>query len=759
MSKQLNPFPAEAVATFGKRHITCDALSYLLVVGGELNGYLTAYPRENARYGGAIALTGRHGSGKTHVLDWLASIVTTAKSIRGTTLYGKCDSGSIFDLYRQFVDQLDRSKLIELIQLALLSLARLKVRSAKITESLALRLEAAGALQLLQAEGNLDLEQLRQELLTELERTSAASQGMVRILLEVPNPGSGESAYRWLSGHEIEDSAMLGVSSSLQTLPRDGVADSDTSAISALEMIAALHQIAHVPLLILIDQLEVLLRNVDSSSSATIASLLKKLIEQLGSQGAMTVLAGVPEAWQKLPRDVSARFRLREPVPVGQLSAAETKLLVGAYVGDEAASKMNMKVLETIHRLSGGSPREILRIAYHVWEEKGDAFDSFDEAAILRSAARSGSVGDRAKVALSIIDYVFQREGGRVQELSLDGERVDRAILGENNTVHLAIVVLKATDALEEVEAARRMSKVRSVQEKYWPTANLIFVAVGYSSPEVRSMTGSDSILLFDERTFEETFRARVVMLSPKRGPSPELRESGTSEVRVAQTIEKLAFQLEQLEKERTRDLQRVYERFERGAKELAAPKIAAVNLKTRQEIVDALDGLADALRKDDSDEERRLLRSILIANESHIHNPLLEELGELYREALSLERFERGGNNQDKLQLMRAMRVSVRRTSWIELVLLRGIWPTVLIGIFLILAGLSYLISRIVVDQLDQPLRILSVMFVVIGGGIGYAWLTYAWLNRMKNRRSLRQFDHLRASPAGSLRANYPQA
>jgi hypothetical protein len=57
--------------------------------------------------------------------------------------------------------------------------------------------------------------------------------------------------------------------------------------------------------------------------------------------------------------------------------------------------------------------------------------------------------------------------------------------------------------------------------------------------------------------------------------------------------------------------------------------------------VLDALEMLGKALVSGDRETERGLLRSILVANESYLHNPLLEELGELYREVLALERFD----------------------------------------------------------------------------------------------------------------------
>jgi hypothetical protein len=67
-----NPFSPEAVATYGQAIRTCEDLEYIRRAREELNAYLTSYPISPQRYGAAIGLRGEHGSGKTHLLTYLA---------------------------------------------------------------------------------------------------------------------------------------------------------------------------------------------------------------------------------------------------------------------------------------------------------------------------------------------------------------------------------------------------------------------------------------------------------------------------------------------------------------------------------------------------------------------------------------------------------------------------------------------------------------------------------------------------------------
>jgi hypothetical protein len=371
-----NPFPAEAVAVYGGKQITCESLQYMIHLSAEFTQYLTAYARDDARYGAAIGLRGAHGAGKTHILGWLAETAKNSHTIRSTVLYGKCDSSSFFDLYQELAKILERGAFIEIVQLALLNLARAKVREARVTESLADRLETAGALQQLQSEQNLDLVQLRQQLIEEL-RKSGAPEEIARIILAVPDPATGVDAHRWLMGNDVASLEPIGVAYQLRAMPRETMigpastegdkaslvdtasreerAGVDTGAITALSAIATLHRVAGVPLIVLIDQLEVLLRVPDGPAFETITSLLKKFIEELHGRAVLMYIAGVPEPWKRLPRDVPARFRGRAETVVGGLTLQETLILLESYTSEKKIAPLATKTVERIHELSGGA--------------------------------------------------------------------------------------------------------------------------------------------------------------------------------------------------------------------------------------------------------------------------------------------------------------------------------------------------------------------------------------------------------------------
>jgi len=70
------------------------------------------------RYGGAFGIVGAHGSGKTHVLNWIRESVPMLRSSAAVTAYGKADGSAFFAVYRQLLDDIGRNKLNELYDAA-----------------------------------------------------------------------------------------------------------------------------------------------------------------------------------------------------------------------------------------------------------------------------------------------------------------------------------------------------------------------------------------------------------------------------------------------------------------------------------------------------------------------------------------------------------------------------------------------------------------------------------------------------------------
>ena len=718
-----NPFPRDAVATFGTALPATASVAYARRVREQLIEYLQAYPDPKRRYGGAIGLTGSLGSGKTHLLISLAQEFSTFQSIRPQFLYGKVDAANLFDLYKQLVVQLKRPRLVELINLATREIALEQVRATIATESIEKRiapikdassnsnaeavtdasagqLDPNNILETLYSESNLDREHLANLLEERLLETRVPST-IPKVVLSLASPVAGDAAYHWLTGDEIQELDKLGLAYTLRQLSDETDASSaaDVRAVDALETLAALHRLAGVPLILLIDQLEVLLEGAKEDRQQTLASVFTKMVEQLERQHALMFVAGTDDGWRTLPRFVAPRLRFREPLPVGGLNLNETGKLLEAYTN---APIFTAQAVETVHRLSGGNPREILRIAHHAFNYKLGDLGSVDEATLLQSAQEAGSLADRRALALSIADNVLSQYGTNAvrSNLVFGGVTLDR-IVSVENVPYAALLVTRATDKLAEVNQAKDITAARGALDAEWPGCELLVVAVGYSSEEVRDLLGTT--IVFNEQTFATIFQTELTKLAARRqtalraavagppGPQGPPGPAAPANPELVSLLARISTRLDELETTRSAETAAVQERFSDSAVRLADPERKQRELKTRWELEAALDDLEGYGNNQQLLSERATMRTILISNESYRHDSVLDRLGAVYFDLLSIEessRFAAEAHARSRFmrpELISDMRRTLRQASgWTTL--RRWPWLTSSVGAIIVL-------------------------------------------------------------------------
>jgi hypothetical protein len=695
-----NPFYLEAVATFGVPVRTCDHLHYMQAAGNYLDDYLTKFEEPDKRYGGAIPLRGTHGSGKTHLLSWLGRASERPRSAP-TVLYAKADRASFFDLFSQMINQLPQERLQHLIGEGLQQLALETTGKAKMTADLKNRIHTPADVATLADEGNLDRQELLNVLSDRLERRMRENQvspEIPRALLKVDSPTLGERAYQWLQGKRVDGLQDLGLAHHLGELAQDSEGSSvpDLAAIDALETIAALHQFANRPLVLLVDQLEVFVRDVDKERQKMLSSLIKKLMEHLGRQNALMFLAGTDDAWESLPRDVSPRLRDREPLRVGSLDLEETRILVEVFTND--TPRFCSDSITTIYQLSGGNTREIIRIGYQAFERLGGFLNKATREDLVASASASGTVADRERIALSMSDGILGTFGTVSLNLDVGGQiTLDRLLLvGTKPT--LALVTVKATDQLSEVQSARRVPAVVAYLEQTWPKLPLIVVTIGYSSSPVAELLGrAGAVIEFEEETFPGRLRARVVELlsqqeekskteAQKQPPadaavlqalqqlSSRIEQRNTSapalvDPKLVDMLQRLSARLDDLEVGRRADVEKVAQTFSQRTLEHARPELEKRELRSKWDLLDALQSLEGVLHHGpDLWTERQIVRSILVANEAYLKLNYLDQLGGIYLDLISQEQSGSGETMRARGRLILEMRRVLRDRTLLDL-------------------------------------------------------------------------------------------
>jgi len=654
-----NPFPLEAVATYGKIVKSFDQLRYMETPLTELTSYLECYPQSAKRYGAAIGLRGGHGSGKTHLLIRLAERAREFQAISPVVLYAKADKANFYDLYFQLMSGLPREELVRYLNLAMTNIAIKHVQQAKATESLSDRIHGPEDLPKLYDEGNIAKDQLLKTLQERLEETKVPVE-IPRILLQIDHSTSGERAYQWLIGKDILKPEDLGLSRSLLNLERARVdgnnpglqsAAPDVTAVDALETISVLLALAECPLIILIDQLEVLFRVDDKERKDTLFSVIKKFVEQLKDHNVLIFLTGSDEAWE-VPRDVTPRLRQRDPLIVGNLTAEETQNLLDSYTS-ASKSKGNFSAdnASVINQLSGGSPRESIRIAHHAFNEVKGVLKDVDEPLLIACAAKAGSIADRNLLALQQAESVLAPFGMLIKDLEVqDGVLIDYLLMVERVGV-LALVTAKATDKLSEVDSARRIQSVSSYLRQKYPQARLIVVSVGYSSSEVQKLLSTTStVIQFNERQFPHQLKTKVTEIVAESYSKPAEVNGKGNDV-ILDAVNKIVSRLDKLEVERSKEAKDVAERFSEKADDLNRPVRAEREMKTRFEVRDALDGLEEVLlrgwqswtdgpwRRGRWEEERQRIKSILVSSEANLNIRQFDDVGVIYQDLLAEER------------------------------------------------------------------------------------------------------------------------
>ena len=576
-----------------------------------------------------------------------------------------------------------------------------------------------------------------------------------QMLTLIDDSRLGDRAYQWLLGNEVIDLKALGLNHHLRQLQQEqqGSVEPDITAVNALETIAALFRIAKRPLIILIDQLEHLL-SADEERLANLFSVIKKMIEQLNRQKVLTFIAGVDaRSWDKFPRDVTARLRSRELLQVGNLSFDETKSLLESYTED-LPSQFNFDAIKKIHLLSGGNPREIIRIAYYAYEMKGE-LSKVNENILIKSAKKSGTIADRNQLALEMADPVLKKFGNKVQKNYDVGENVslERLVMNDDQP-RLAFMTLKATDKRSEVNSsAKQFTIVRRYLENKYPSTPLIAVAVGYSSEEVRNLLGETAtVLQFDKQSFVGQLKTKVTELLAQQ--SREVNKS--SDPDIWKVLEKISKRLESLEVDRSEEINKIFERFAKKVDFQAEEIRRERELRSRVELLDSLDELQKALREENRSREREVIRSILVANESYLKIKQFDYLGDLYLELLA-EVFNRGEGEkvakltQYRLDIIRELRRILREKSIIDHLVERPLLSSLVISL---IGGLieSIFLIQLNYDQLTKmsgmefylwsvtkpPILVListSIIFILI---YSLVWLNkYTWKRIEKRVRS----------------------
>ncbi len=439
MTTLLNPFPGYAV----KRLVVGQDIEASTIVtaaigkGRELvRGYLKTVgepPSPSGSNAALCAVRGDFGTGKTHLLNDVASFLqkscgsgTPPSIVRATCV----EADPLFWFRTQIGPQLDALPLYDIVLRLYGQAGKAIAQDTQLTESAGAVLEKdpTRIRELIRAnyisvdEVGREFQRLLGEICKDYDPT------IRRILSRLVSSETDGTARAWIRGETLtdRDAEHLGVPKTI---------DSGEQASSVIGAIVALHKAAGRPFLMLMDEFEHFVR-YDSARGATVnVTWLKRLLEQLGSAGALALVAGHWSAWQTM-KDYLDRFPQHAPIDLVRLEAADVAQILSELVttSHQPIGEAQSRVIATV---TEGNMRRVMSLCNLLFRQT-DGFarpltDNDIHAAWTSVAQRISQEQalDDVTAMLTARDFVVRSNGATFRSVPFDivAERADGRVL------------------------------------------------------------------------------------------------------------------------------------------------------------------------------------------------------------------------------------------------------------------------------------------------------------------------------------------
>ncbi|MEU4561838.1 BREX system ATP-binding domain-containing protein [Actinoplanes sp. NPDC023936] len=498
----INPFPPTAVAQvshIGAETVTIQTAAIRTAVA-ELQDYLAS-----PGAGRVLAIVGNYGTGKSHLAVYL---LNTARQIAGETvqqLFVNAPYGNFVSLYRAFAESLaDRRELV---------MARVRHFYADVVaDSMAgseLHAEIASKLRAGKADPVAVVEALGlpesglieevQQRLRDITENKAFGTALTLLLRH----GFEDAVWEWLVGNDPAEN-----------LRERGIVDpttmSERSALDAMSVFAVLFRGGRFRFMVVIDELDHLL-SASNRPHGEVQIALKQLLEGFLSAGAFLVLAGLPDFLESLQSDV--RARITRQVTMAPLTAQDAVSYIRARqqseLGADRLFPFSEGVVSYIVDISGGSPRDVIRLCYQLYRRAADQDGAVTDA-MVRVVARDAFYGPNTEATHRDIRRTLTAHGLTSGAKNfVDGVPVDYWIpIGSRGA---AITVLVNDAVLDDSQLTTLISYVSRLRGA--ANREVLVVIGGYLSPEytdrLREVLQRDPII-YEKRGFAADFDAAL---------------------------------------------------------------------------------------------------------------------------------------------------------------------------------------------------------------------------------------------------------
>ncbi len=328
------------------------------------------------------------------------------------------------------------------------------------------------------------------------------------------------TAVRWLKGDPLNSVELgeLGMSESLV---------SETTVTASLTALAAIHTYLCRPLLILIDELEHLIRYDRVQDGKRNVTWLKRLLEGLAPSRILVFIAGHWDAWQT-ESDYLDRFTQQRPIDLPKLSGKDVSAIVTAWVDHPRSGQFTHFEANAVAELSSGNLRRALSLLRVLFGASDGFRRGLDQQQIKTLAEEIGqkiSIED----AKLLVHELLEQRGIQVQaQADLLGITFD--LVGYRAGTPTILVNLKHATTATELpgEAGRFLSKVASVHSRY-PGVKGLFIADGAIDDQVLSVLNTQDTNTFEFDLTQRDVLARIALELDNRIGRDQQQRSGQS--------------------------------------------------------------------------------------------------------------------------------------------------------------------------------------------------------------------------------------
>ncbi|MGI5207620.1 hypothetical protein ACQEU6_39330 [Spirillospora sp. CA-108201] len=465
--------------------------------------------------GEVIAVSGEAGTGKTHLLNTLIHRLRhppPGAAIPRKIIYLSAQASDFGTLYRaSFITRLhpDELKDVALGYYADVVAERLRIDFPHLAEQ-------ASALE--RREAGLDPRTLARQ----AGLAARVPRQLQERLWQVTGNKQFGTAFALLADVQLALAVMDWLASGappdarLQEQGITGSLSTDAQMLDCIGAVTSLYGRQGLHFALVVDDIEKLLGRPDPllpdmTNTAETLKSFHKLLRTFVESGGLLVLGGLPEYLDQLPGDVKSRIRTRispSPLDGGQI-AEYVRLRQGGVL-----EPFDQSACDAIHRLTGGMPRQVVRLCYRSFQLTVPP--ARVDAPAVRTAARQENLGYVVPLddILSNVSEILNGRGWMAETsypLLPERERPDFWIPMPPGQDRAGCAIVVSTPLVQADEAEPLIRRVEAIRRD--SPKRRVVVVTGFLSEEIRpSLTqacGAPPIVYLADR-FHDALTARL---------------------------------------------------------------------------------------------------------------------------------------------------------------------------------------------------------------------------------------------------------